>query len=64
MLRMEYQRSMGHGLMIAMTSGIITARILETILLWRQMGPKEAFKTAGGDEHDFHALDGSSHECG
>ena len=34
--------------MIAMTSGIITSVILETILLWRQMGPKEAFKTASG----------------
>ena len=34
--------------MIAMTSGIITSMILETILLWRQMGPKEAFKTAVG----------------
>ncbi len=33
---------------VAMTSGIITSVILETIILWRQMGPKEAFRTAIG----------------
>ena len=33
---------------VAMSSGIITSVILETIILWRQLGPKEAFKTAIG----------------
>ena len=33
---------------VAMTSGIITSVILETIILWKQMGPKEAFRTAIG----------------
>ena len=33
---------------VAMTSGIITSVILETFILWKQMGPKEAFRTAIG----------------
>ena len=33
---------------VAMSSGSITSVILETIILWRQLGPKEAFKTAIG----------------
>ena len=33
---------------VAMSSGIITSVILETIILWRQLGPIEAFKTAIG----------------
>ena len=33
---------------VAMSSGIVTSVILETIILWRQLGPKEAFKTAIG----------------
>ncbi|MAL87016.1 MAG: hypothetical protein CMI23_11750 [Opitutae bacterium] len=33
---------------VAMSSGIITSVILETVILWRQLGPKEAFKTAIG----------------
>ena len=33
---------------LAMSSGIITSVILETIILWRQLGPIEAFKTAIG----------------
>ena len=32
----------------AMASGIVTSVILETIILWKQMGPKEAFRTAIG----------------
>ena len=31
-----------------MVSGIVTSVILETIILWKQMGPKEAFRTAVG----------------
>ena len=33
---------------VAMTSGIITSIILETIILWKQLGPREAFRTAIG----------------
>jgi len=33
---------------IAMVSGITTSIILETLILWRQLGPKEAFRTAIG----------------
>ena len=33
---------------VAMSSGIITSVILETIILWKQLGPKEAFRTAIG----------------
>ena len=33
---------------VAMSSGIMTSVILETIILWKQMGPKEAFRTAIG----------------
>ena len=33
---------------VAMCSGIVTSIILETIILWKQLGPKEAFKTAIG----------------
>ena len=33
---------------VAMTSGIVTSIILETFILWKQMGPKEAFRTAVG----------------
>jgi CBS domain containing-hemolysin-like protein len=33
---------------VAMSSGIITSVILETIILWNQLGPKEAFRTAIG----------------
>ena len=33
---------------VAMASGIITSIILETLILWRQLGPKEAFRTAIG----------------
>ena len=32
----------------AMVSGIVTSVILETFILWKQMGPKEAFRTAVG----------------
>lgn len=32
----------------AMVSGIVTSVILETIILWKQMGAKEAFRTAIG----------------
>ena len=31
-----------------MVSGILTSVILETLILWKQMGPKEAFRTAVG----------------
>ena len=31
---------------VAMGSGIITSIILETLILWKQLGPKEAFRTA------------------
>ena len=31
---------------IAMASGIATSIILETLILWRQLGPAEAFRTA------------------
>lgn len=31
-----------------MSSGIMTSVILETIILWKQMGPREAFRTAIG----------------
>ena len=33
---------------VAMSSGIMTSVILETIILWKQLGPKEAFRTAIG----------------
>jgi len=33
---------------VAMSSGIITSVILETFILWNQLGPKEAFRTAIG----------------
>ena len=33
---------------VAMSSGIITSVILETFILWKQLGPKEAFRTAVG----------------
>ena len=33
---------------IAMASGIATSIILETLILWRQLGPAEAFRTAIG----------------
>ena len=33
---------------VAMSSGIITSVILETFILWKQLGAKEAFKTAVG----------------
>ena len=33
---------------VAMSSGIITSVILETFILWKQLGPKEAFETAVG----------------
>ena len=33
---------------VAMSSGIVTSVILETIILWKQLGAKEAFKTAVG----------------
>ena len=32
----------------AMVSGIATSVILETFILWKQMGPREAFRTAVG----------------
>ena len=34
--------------MVAMTSGIVTSIILETLILWKQLGPREAFRTAIG----------------
>lgn len=33
---------------VAMTCGIISSIILETLILWKQLGPKEAFRTAIG----------------
>jgi len=33
---------------VAMASGIATSIILETLILWRQLGPVEAFRTAIG----------------
>lgn len=33
---------------LAMTVGICTSVLLETIVLWRQIGPKEAIRTALG----------------
>ena len=33
---------------IAMGSGILTSVLLETCVLWRQLGPREAFRTAVG----------------
>ena len=33
---------------VAMGCGIFTSIILETIILWKQLGPKEAFRTAIG----------------
>ena len=33
---------------LAMTAGICTSVLLETIILWKQVGPKEAFRTALG----------------
>ena len=33
---------------VAMASGIATSIILETLILWRQLGPAEAFRTAIG----------------
>ena len=33
---------------VAMASGIVTSIILETFILWKQLGPKEAFRTAIG----------------
>lgn len=34
--------------LVAMVSGIVTSIILETFILWKQLGPKEAFRTAIG----------------
>ena len=34
--------------MVAMVSGIVTSIILETFILWKQLGAKEAFRTAIG----------------
>ena len=33
---------------LAMSAGICTSILLETIILWGQLGPKEAFRTAVG----------------
>ena len=33
---------------VAMISGILTSIFLETIILWKQMGPRRAFTTAVG----------------
>ena len=33
---------------VAMSSGILTSVVLETIILWKQLGPREAFRTAVG----------------
>ena len=33
---------------LAMVNGIVTSIILETAILWRQMGPRQAFSTAIG----------------
>ncbi len=33
---------------LAMSAGIVTSVVLETIILWQQLGPKEAFRTAIG----------------
>jgi len=33
---------------LAMVAGICTSVILETLILWRQVGPLEAFRTAVG----------------
>ena len=33
---------------LAMTAGICTSVLLETVILWKQVGPKEAFRTALG----------------
>jgi hypothetical protein len=33
---------------LAMFNGIVTSIILETAILWRQMGPRQAFSTAIG----------------
>jgi len=33
---------------LAMTSGICTSVLLESLILWKQLGPKEAFRTAVG----------------
>jgi len=33
---------------VAMSAGIVTSVILETVILWKQLGPKEAFRTAVG----------------
>lgn len=34
--------------MLAMTAGICTSVLLETFILWKQLGPKEALRTALG----------------
>ena len=33
---------------LAMSAGICTSVMLETFILWKQLGPKEAFRTAVG----------------
>ena len=33
---------------VAMSAGIVTSVILETVILWKQLGPREAFRTAVG----------------
>lgn len=33
---------------LAMTAGVCTSVLLETMILWKQVGPKEAFRTALG----------------
>ena len=33
---------------LAMVAGICSSVLLETVILWRQVGPKEAFRTAVG----------------
>jgi len=33
---------------LAILNGLMTSILLETIILWKQLGPREAFKTAVG----------------
>jgi len=49
---------------VAMSSGIITSVILETFILWKQLGAKGGFQNGGWDEYDFNAINGGGHECG
>ena len=49
---------------LAMTAGICTSVLLETIVLWRQVGPPGSSSYCSGNESDFYAAYGGGYEPG